>query len=299
VDLRVASLPTGTPLDVPVTVVHGRKPGPRLWLSAALHGDELNGIEIIRRVLEFLRTKPLRGTLLAAHVVNVFGFIQQSRYLPDRRDLNRSFPGSPGGSLAARIAHFFRKEVVERATHGIDLHTGSLERENMPQVRANLDDPEVERLAHLFGAPALLHTVPSDGTLRAAAAKLGIPAFVYEAGEPRRLGGEAVDVGVRGVLRVMRALDMTGRKGAIAPKSHGEVLRSSSWIRARRAGMLRLGVRLGARVNKNQPLGVVADPYGHGPSDLRAPFAGLVIGKSNTAIVQRGDAVVHLGRLER
>ncbi|MGB7414474.1 MAG: succinylglutamate desuccinylase/aspartoacylase family protein, partial [Thermosynechococcaceae cyanobacterium] len=208
IDLPVARLPTQTLLSLPITVINGTRPGPRLWLSAAIHGDELNGVDIIRQVLEQVKPKKLCGTLLAVPIVNVFGFIEQSRYLPDRRDLNRSFPGSTRGSLAGRLAHLFMTEVVNHCTHGIDLHTAANHRTNWPQIRANLDDAETYRCAKAFNAPLMLHSNTRDGSLRQAAAQQGIPVLLYEAGEALRFDADAIQVGVTGILQVMALLEM-------------------------------------------------------------------------------------------
>ncbi|MFP3949254.1 MAG: succinylglutamate desuccinylase/aspartoacylase family protein, partial [Longimicrobiales bacterium] len=184
--LPVARLTTGSLLSVPLEVVHGRKPGRAVWLSGAIHGDELDGVEIIRRVLDRLRPETLDGTVVAAPIVNVYGFESGSRYLPDRRDLNRSFPGGKKGSMASRIAHLFMTEVVESCDYGVDFHCGSDQRENLPQVRADLEDEEILRLALAFGAPVVLHNSPPDGSLRKAALEAGARVILYEAGEAGR-----------------------------------------------------------------------------------------------------------------
>jgi hypothetical protein len=295
VDLPVALLPTHTPLHIPLQVINGARPGPHLWLSAAIHGDEINGVEIIREVLEKLSPSTLRGALIAAPIVNVFGFLQQSRYLPDRRDLNRSFPGSKSGSLAARLAHLFVTEVVEKCTHGIDLHTGSLEKSNLPQVRANLEDPETLRCALAFGAPVMIHSIVRNGSLRAVATKAGISVLVYEGGEARRFKRSAIDAGVAGVLGVMHAIGMIARRGRTRRTTR---ITSSAWVRARKAGLLRLDVDEGELLQEHQVLGRIADPFGAESTLLRAPFRGIVIGKANNPVVHGGDAVVHIGRME-
>lgn len=297
-EIPVARLPTQTVVNLPITVVHGLRPGPRLWLSAAVHGDELNGVEIIGRVVEGLRTGDLSGTLVAVPIVNVFGFIGQSRYLPDRRDLNRSFPGSGRGSLAGRLAHLFMTEVAGRCTHGIDLHTASQDRSNLPQVRADLRDPETRRCAEAFAAPVMVQSALRDGSLRAAASKLGIVTLLFEGGEPQRFNPAAIEVGERGVLRVMTALGMLPPRdpalGAdpVEPSLHVE---RSRWIRARRGGLLRLVVDEGARVARRQVLGVISDPFGIERVELRAPFDGLVLGLTRNPVVHAGDALLHLG----
>ncbi|HEV8630243.1 MAG TPA: succinylglutamate desuccinylase/aspartoacylase family protein, partial [Thermoanaerobaculia bacterium] len=208
VDLPVSRLFTGGWLSLPVTVLHGTRPGPRLWVDAAIHGDELNGMEIIRRVLELLDPQRLAGVLIAVPVVNVFGFVQQTRYLPDRRDLNRSFPGSPRGSMAARLAHLFLEQVVAKCQYGIDLHTGSQHRTNLPQIRAQLADPETRRIAEAFAAPMMFAATEIPGSLRAAARRRGAHLLVYEAGEPLRFDEAAIRLGVDGVLRVLAAVGM-------------------------------------------------------------------------------------------
>ncbi len=293
--LPAALLPTQDQLELPLTVINANAQGPRVWLSAAVHGDELNGVEVIRRVLIALKGKLERGVIIAVPIVNVFGFIHQSRYLPDRRDLNRSFPGSRSGSLAGRLAHLFMSEVVAKSTHGIDLHTASNERTNLPQIRGNLQDPETLRIACAFGAPAMLHSSERDGSLRAAATKRNIPVILYEAGEPQRFNEDAIRVGVRGCLNVLEELGMLSNA---APERHESVrLEKSQWIRARSGGLLRLSVGIGDRVEARQPIGVISDPFGDTDAPLKAPFKGLVIGATLNPVVYGGDGLVHIGRL--
>ena len=208
IDLPITDLSTHTPITMPVQVVHGHKEGPTLFVCAALHGDEINGIEVIRRLLRLSALRRLHGTLIAVPIVNVLGFVSLSRYLPDRRDLNRSFPGSPKGSLAARMARLFLDEVVGRSTHGVDLHTGAIHRDNFPQIRGNLDDAETARLAQAFGVPVMINTGFREGSLREAAARKSVPVVVYEAGEALRFDESCIRVGVNGVVRVMRHLGM-------------------------------------------------------------------------------------------
>ncbi|NEP61308.1 MAG: succinylglutamate desuccinylase/aspartoacylase family protein [Symploca sp. SIO2G7] len=295
-EIPVARLPTQTMVALPVTVVNGTETGPRLWLSAAIHGDEVNGVEIIRQVLEQIQPLQLKGTLITVPVVNVFGFIEQSRYLPDRRDLNRCFPGSPRGSLASRLAHLFMKEVISRCTHGIDLHTASDHRTNLPQIRANLQDAETYRCAQAFGAPVLIQATTRDGSLRQAATQQGIPVLLYEAGEVLRFNTEAIEVGVRGILQVMALLGMI--QVDLPPTQVKPVeISKSQWVRASRSGILRLQVTLGQKVDKKQLLGIISDAFGKTSIKVYAPCKGLVIGYTQNPLVSQGDGILHLAVL--
>ena len=294
-ELPVARLPTQTPVSLPLEVIRGKQDGNRLWLSSAIHGDELNGMEIISRVSDRIREKRIKGQLILVPVVNLFGFIQGTRYLPDGRDLNRSFPGSPKGSLASRLANLFLSEVVGRCTHGIDLHTAGGHRVNLPQVRGNLENPQIRAMARVFGANIMIHGEAPGGSLRHAVGKLDTPILVYEAGETHRFNEDAIEVGVRGVLRVMRHLGMIpGRPGDGKTKSL--IAHERTWVRARRSGVLRLRVKLGQRVTKNQSLGTIHDTFGEHKNDIRAPEAGLVIGLTNHPLVSLGDAMVHIAK---
>ena len=292
-ELPVARLPTHTMLHLPVTVARGRRDGPRLWLSAALHGDELNGMEIIRRVLDRLTRTRLRGTVIAVPIVNVFGFINQSRYLPDRRDLNRSFPGSARGSLASRLAHLFMREIVAHATHGIDLHTAAPPRVNLPQIRCDLDDPVTRGCAKAFAAPVMLGGSAPRGALRAAAARRGVPVLLYEGGEPLRFNPDAIRVGVNGVLRVMAHLKMIDRAPSARPGRSMEA-ESSVWVRAAQSGVLYPKVELGEQVVHGDTLATISDPFGDASLKIRAPSDGTVIGLTNNPLVHRGDGLIHL-----
>lgn len=297
-DLPVPQLYTHTPMTMPVHVTRGKREGPRLFVCAAIHGDELTGVEIIRRLLQRSALRRLRGTLIAIPMVNVYGVIHHSRYLPDRRDLNRSFPGSERGSLAARLADLFMSEIVEHCTHGIDLHTGALHRANLPQIRANLDDAETARLARAFAVPVLMNSQLRDGSLRQAAADRGIPMLLYEAGEALRFDELSIRPGVQGIINVMRALDMLPPSRRRQPLAEPFIARSSSWTRAPESGILRAIVPLGARVKRDELLGVVADPFGGAETEIRAPASGIVIGRTNLPLVHQGEAVFHIARFE-
>lgn len=299
IDLPAGRLYTHAPMTIPVHVVSGKRPGPRLFLSAAIHGDEINGVEIIRRLLKLPALKRLRGTIIAVPIVNIHGLINHSRYLPDRRDLNRSFPGSDKGSLAARLANLFMKEIVEKSTHGIDIHTGAIHRSNLPQIRANMDDEETEELARAFDVPVIISSNLRDGSLRESAAEYGIPMLLYEAGEALRFDEVSIRAGVKGIIKVMRTLEMLPPSRS-KPKKHIKpvVARSSSWVRAPDSGILRAMVPLGARVKKNTLLGVVADPFGETEVKINTPYSGIVIGRTNLPLVNEGDALYHIARFE-
>ena len=299
IDLPAGRLYTHAPMTIPVHVVSGKKPGPILFISAAIHGDEINGVEIIRRLLKLSALKRIKGTLIAVPIVNVHGLINHSRYLPDRRDLNRSFPGSEKGSLAARLANLFMKEIVAQSTHGIDLHTGASHRGNLPQIRANLDDAETEKLARAFDVPVIISSNLRDGSLREAAAEYGIPMLLYEAGEALRFDEVSIRAGVKGIVNVMRALEMSPPSRSQSRKHIDPVVaRSSAWIRAQDSGILRAMIPLGGRVKKNTLLGVVADPFGEREIQIIAPFSGIVIGRTNLPLVNEGDALYHIARFE-
>ena len=300
---RTINLPTGrlythTEMTMPVQVIYGRKPGPRLFVSAAIHGDEINGVEIIRRLLKLRVLEGLRGTLIAIPTVNVYGFIHCSRYLPDRRDLNRFFPGSEEGSLTSRLAKLFMDEIVEHATHGIDLHTGSNHRINLPQIRASLVDQETRRIARAFGAPVIIDARIRDGSLREAVAEKGLPMLLYEAGEALRFNEFAIQAGLKGVLAVMREIGLLKKRPPRKKTIDPLVVKSTTWVRAPTSGILHSSVALGAKVEPGDTLAVIGDAFGEAREEIRSEVAGIVIGRSNLPLVYRGDALFHLATVD-
>ncbi|MCX6399749.1 MAG: succinylglutamate desuccinylase/aspartoacylase family protein [Propionibacteriales bacterium] len=296
VELPITRLVTGGDVSLPVRVIHGREPGPTVWVNAAIHGDEVLGVEVIRRALAPLSARTLRGTLLAVPVVNVLGFMNGDRYLPDRRDLNRSFPGSARGSLASRIAHLFMSEVVSKCDVGLDLHTAADRRTNLPQIRADLDDARTRELAQAFGAPVMLHAKLRDGSLRQAARDRGAIVLLYEAGEAMRFDEEPIQVGVEGVRRVLTALGMVDPvPGDPASELPLPVeARGSAWVRARGTGILHLEVGLGQYVDAGERLGGLSDTFGRRVRLVHADRAGIIIGLTRAPIVNAGDALVHI-----
>ncbi len=297
VDIPVAPTFSHDDLSISIEVVRGAKPGPTLFVCAAIHGDEINGIEIIRRVLKSISPRRLSGTLLAIPIVNIYGFNNHTRYLPDGRDLNRSFPGSSSGSLTGRLADTFLQEVVKKCTHGIDLHTGGRHRSNFPQIRAQLDDEVVNAMTEAFGAPLVIDSKERDGSLRQTATAMGVPVILYESCEALRFDEVYIRAGVKGVLSVMRHLGML-RKGRSKTKvSKPIVSQTTQWVRAPASGIHRVLVALGERVSKGQTVGVVADPLGKAEVEVYSPFSGLVIGRSNLPLVYEGDALFHVAKV--
>ena len=295
-EIPIARLMSGTPVALPVIVHHGAAEGPVVWINAAIHGDELCGVEITRRVLDIVSPEELRGTLVAVPIVNVHGFNTGERYFPDRRDLNRSFPGSARGSLASQVAHLMLTEIVARCEVGIDLHTGSDHRENLPQVRADLDDHRTRELAAAFGAPVAIHSRTRDGSLRQAATDAGATVLLYEAGEALRFDESAITTGTNGVLRVLHHLDMVSEP--VAPVGATRFARTTRWMRASRSGIVHLTAELGDHVTKGEELAVIRDPFGKRLGRLSAVTSGVVIGRTQHPLVNRGDAVLHIAATE-
>lgn len=299
IDIPVAPMYTHDDLSISVQVLNGKRPGPTLFISAAIHGDEINGVEIIRRLLQHKALRSLRGTLLAIPIVNVYGFLNHTRYLPDGRDLNRTFPGSAKGSLTGRVAHTFVQEIVNKSTHGIDLHTGSRHRSNFPQIRADLDDPVTLEMTESFGVPLAIDSKIRDGSLRACAGDAGIPVILYEAGEALRFEELHIRAGVKGIINVMRCIGMLpksrSKKARVPPITSDQ----TSWIRASESGILRSFAPLGAKVTKGETLAMVADPLGTSETPIDAPHAGVIIGRTNLPLVYEGDATFHIAQYGR
>jgi uncharacterized protein len=283
----------GSEVVSPVVVMHGVRPGTVLCLTAAIHGDELNGVEIVRRLTRSIDPQALSGTVIAVPIVNLFGFSRNSRYLPDRRDLNRFFPGSSRGSIAARIAHSFFTNVVRHCDALVDFHTGSFDRSNLPQVRADLRLPDVLRFARGFGAVPVLHSDGNRGMLRVAASQAGIPAVTFEVGAPAILQPAEINAGVRAVGALLHYLGMT----PIAPgeQEPQAIFYDSVWVRANGGGLLISEVELGQRVVPGQRLGVVIDPIQDIEREIVAPLYGRLIGMARNQVVLPGFAAYHVG----
>ncbi|GAA1186653.1 succinylglutamate desuccinylase/aspartoacylase family protein [Ornithinimicrobium humiphilum] len=299
VSLPITRLITGAEVSLPVHVLHGREEGPTVWIDGAIHGDEVVGIEIVRRVLQQVSAREIRGTLIAVPIVNVLGTMTGDRYLPDRRDLNRSFPGSARGSLAARIAHLMMTEIVAKSDVGIDLHTASDRRSNLPQIRCDLEDDRTRELGEAFGAPVLYHARLRDGSLRSAAVDRGARVLLYEAGEAWRFDEWAITAGVDGVLRVLVRLGMIDPPPGLEDPEHpSDVCWRSGWVRARRTGILRLDAQLGQKVREGERLGELLNSFGRRLALVKADRDGIVIGRTEAPLVNSGDALVHIGSPE-
>lgn len=298
VDVPVADLYTHAQLTLPVHVINGKRSGPTLFVTAAIHGDELNGVDIIRRLLEQKVMRRLRGQLIAVPIVNVFGFINRSRYLPDRRDLNRSFPGRERGSVAARLANLVTREIISKADYGIDLHTAPIGRVNLPHVRAYLDQPRIVELARAFGSPVIIDTGLIAGSLREFATDKGIPMLTYEAGEALRFDDVSIAAGIRGIGRVMRALQMLPQREPRNPVIDPVISESTTWVRAPSSGIVQVKCRLGERVALGQVLATIGDPFGANQTEATASAAGIVIGRSTLPLAHEGDALFHIAQFD-
>ncbi len=297
VNIHIANLSTAVPVSLPIRVVHGRDDGPTLFVSAAVHGDEIVGVEIIRRLLRRVTGHRINGTLLLVPVVNVFGFVTHDRYLPDRRDLNRSFPGSANGSLAAQLANAFRTEVVMRSDFGIDLHSAAVHRSNYPQIRVSADSEKAAEMALAFSPPAIITAPLREGSMREFARADGVEMLLYEAGEALRFDEFAIRIGVRGILRVMAQMGMIDRPPE-AEEFQPVLSHKTSWLRSPKGGIFVAAPHAGALVEEGDVIGTVSNPFGDDAVELHAPFSGMIIGEAMLPVVNRGDALFHIAQLD-
>ena len=298
VDVNIAKLPSHSPIDISITVSRATEQGPVLLLSGGLHGDEINGIEIVRRIIEHGVHIPIKGTVICIPVINIFGFIHFSRYVPDGKDVNRSFPGNKNGSLASRISYYLMKDILPKIDYAIDFHTGGADRSNYPQMRCMLNDPLNEQLANAFCAPFTIHSKYRPKSLRQSAAKLGKRVLVYEGGESSRLDEFAIQVGVDGTIKLMKYLEMTNHQPQDMNKET-ITIKNSSWVRARVSGVFQSAITNGEFVFKNQPVGYITDPFGDFKTVVKAPATGYVIGLNNNPVLHQGDAAMHIGVIKK
>ncbi len=292
VHLKISERYTGDPITLPLRVVRAAQPGPTLFVSAAVHGDEINGTGIIHDLMFAESFKLLRGTLMLIPVVNIFGFESHERYLPDRRDLNRSFPGSPNGSLTSRVAHTVFHQIVDACDFGIDLHTAALHRVNYPNVRGDLSIPGVRKLAHAFGSELIVNSKGPVGSLRREATRAGCPTVILEAGEPNKIEPSVLQVGVRGVENVLKAFGMIAGE-PVKPAYQTRVTRST-WVRAQLGGILRFHVAPGDPVDQGQPIATNTSLFGREQNTLTSPVDGIVLGMTTLPAVKPGEPVCHI-----
>lgn len=293
IDINIARLPSHTVIDTPIYVSRGNEDGPVLALTAGMHGDEINGMEIVRRLLDSGLHQPKRGVTVCMPIVNVYGFLNYSREVPDGKDINRSFPGSKNGSLASRVAYNLMHEVIPFIDYGVDFHTGGAMRANYPQVRAVLRDEKNLALAQAFHAPFTLDAPFRPNSLRKEASRLGKNIIVYEGGESLRFDQQAIEEGIAGTLRLMKFLNMID--WAPDPNEVNKIVWNTSWIRAQNAGLFQSNVRCGQLVHKGEWVGTITDPFGEFKEQVVATETGYVVGLNNIPVINAGDALMHLG----
>lgn len=298
IELNIGRLYDYTELTLPIQVIRGTEPGPTMFISGAIHGDETIGVAIVKSIINDKRLlNNLKGTLIAIPIVNVFGFNANSRYLPDRKDLNRCFPGSDKGSLGSIIAHTFMKQIIPKCQFGIDFHSGAIHRSNLPQIRTSLELPLNKKLAEAFGVPVVLDSKVPEGSLREAAVNAGLTTLLFEGGEALRINEKIVKIGVEGAFSVMTNIGMLANIKTRKRKPT-YFARSAYWVRAPQGGMMRTNKLLGTRVREGMTLGNITDAFGKNSAKIIAPTEGVIIGISKLPLVNRGDAVFHIATFE-
>lgn len=290
--ISISRLPSDTLIDLNVFAYRGKQDGPTLLLTAGIHGDEINGIEVVRRLIKEDKIMPDRGMVIVIPLVNVYGFIYTARTLPDGRDLNRCFPGSENGSLANRLAYILMNDIIPLIDYGVDFHTGGSKITNFPQIRCVLKNERNLELARAFGAPFTLNSNLIDKSFRKESARMGKTILVYEGGESLRLDEVSINEGKAGVYRLIQHLGM--RNHNVLPQQTVTLV-ATTWTRARLSGIFNSYIDYGSRVHKNQPLASLTDPYGQSQYILKSPVDGYVVGLNNMPVVNAGDALIHLG----
>ncbi|HOX82655.1 MAG TPA: succinylglutamate desuccinylase/aspartoacylase family protein [Chryseolinea sp.] len=293
IDMNIARLPSHTVIDTPIYISRGLEDGPVLALTAGMHGDEINGMEIVRRILDSGLHQPKRGVTVCMPIVNIYGFLNYSRDVPDGKDINRSFPGNKNGSLASRVAYNLMREVIPFIDYGVDFHTGGAMRTNYPQVRAVLKNERNLELARAFNAPFTIDSPFRPNSLRKVASKRGKNIIVYEGGESLRFDQHAIEEGIAGTQRLMKYLNMIDN--APEAKNKSKIIWSSSWIRAKYAGLFQTSVLCGDLVQKGQCVGTITDPFGEFKEEIFSNDMGYVIGLNNIPVINAGDALMHIG----
>jgi len=294
-NFSVANLHTTSSIDVPVFVERSKKPGPIVLFTAGIHGDEVNGVEIVRQIIAKGINKPKRGTIICMPVINVFGFVNLEREFPDGRDLNRVFPGSSKGSLASRVAHKLMKEVLPDVDFVLDFHTGGSRRFNAPQIRLAPNQPELDELANIFNAPFVLYSKNIKKTFRSACSKLGKPLLLFEGGKSFHIDTLVTNTGVNGVKRILKHFDMLGVKFKTSnPKKNPVFIIESKWQRANFSGMFKPVISINSEVKKGDVIGNITDPYGKINHFVKASYSGYIINVNESPIVYQGDALFRI-----
>ncbi|MBD1259950.1 succinylglutamate desuccinylase/aspartoacylase family protein [Maribacter polysiphoniae] len=297
VKISIDRLPTGTLIDIPVYVFNAKHAGPTLLIQAGLHGDEINGIEIVRRMIQEKKFKIDIGAVIAVPILNIFGFIHFSRDVPDGKDVNRSFPGTKSGSMASRMAYHYISEIMDQMDFAIDLHTGGAQRHNFPQIRFTKNDENSRKLAEIFNAPFSFSSRLIKGSFRNAAFQMGKPTIVFEAGESMRFDDYSILQGIQGILNVLKHFKMISSIDPMYVERTGTVMLSDrKWLRAPTAGMFIPVITNGSEVRKGQEMGIVTDTYAQRSKKIRAPFDGFVFSVNHQAVVNQGDALFHVGK---
>lgn len=301
INLNIAKLHTGTSLAVPVIVERAKEDGPCILLSAGIHGDEVNGVEIVRQIITHGYNKPERGSVICIPVVNVFGFLSQTREFPDGRDLNRMFPGSKTGSLASRFAYYLLNEIAPNIDYCIDFHTGGASRFNYSQIRIDIRNEETRALAKVFGSKFIIDAEERDKSFREALTDMGKHVLLFEGGKSLNLDRIVTSIGIEGTLRVMQHLNMRDfstqlQKSTYLKEINPILIKDSTWIRAHESGMFRSLQRIGAKVKKGDVLGTVSDPYGEYEVEIHASYDGYIICTNHAPIVNEGDALIHISK---
>lgn len=295
IDVEIAKLHTTTKLKIPIIIERSKIDGPVVLFSAGLHGDEINGTEIVRQLIIRKNNIPKCGTIICIPIINIFGFVNQSRQFPDGRDLNRVFPGSKNGSLASRFAHFLVKEIIPIVDYAVDFHAGGASRFNAAQIRIIPNNPELKELASTFNAPFTLYSKNITGSFRNSCTKLGVKMLLFEGGKSLDLNTQITKEGVDGAKRFLHHLDMLNpKKEANFQIEKSIYIEKSIWIRAHFSGMFIGLMKVGSHVNKGDVLATISDPFGKSEHKVRAPNDGYLINVNNAPIVYQGDAIFHI-----
>ncbi len=295
IKIPIDRLPTGTLIEIPVYIFNGKEAGPTILLQGGLHGDEVNSVELIRRMLIDKSYKIYKGCVIVVPLLNVFGFLNFSRDMHGK-DVNRSFPGSKKGSLASRMAYYLMKELVKNVDFGIDYHTGGEQRNNFPQLRYTPQDTKAKKLADIFNAPFMFGSKLIAKSFRNECFKHNIPILVFEGGESLRLDTLAIEKGINGTLNILRYFEMISENVAIPKMEKSIELIQRRWVRAKIAGLFSTAVNNGEAVKKGQVLGYIMDTYGETNFKVKAPYDGYIIAINNFPVINMGDAIFHIGR---